>query len=166
MYARLGRSDGGGEGYAFRRLGGSEELELTLWPTERAAAADPAAEYYEVSADRPGGSRDREPRIAALVWFEGPVSEPVLAAVRRANAERIGPRMESHAGSVRALDLWQPERRRMLVVVLAESVEAVEDAQRVILSMPLLPGEDPALLPGPDRVDLYQVLSVHAGSPR
>jgi hypothetical protein len=35
--------------------------------------------------------------------------------------------------------------------------------QQAIMSTDLLPGEDPALLPGPDRVDLHRVL--HAALP-
>ena len=35
------------------------------------------------------------------------------------------------------------------------------DAQKAIMSTELLPGEDRALLPGPDRIELYPVLEVH-----
>jgi hypothetical protein len=52
------------------------------------------------------------------------------------------------AGTSRALMLWQPERLKQAVVLL---------------------GPSPVDFPGPveaDRVDLYQVLSVHAGCPR
>jgi hypothetical protein len=67
--------------------------------------------------------------------------------------------MDEHAGTVRSIVLWQPERRSKIVVMQTVSVEALEDAQREVLSSELLPGEDPALLPGPDRVDLYRVMS-------
>ena len=33
------------------------------------------------------------------------------------------------------------------------------------MSTELLPGEDPALLPGPDRVELYPVIGVHDVNP-
>ena len=35
------------------------------------------------------------------------------------------------------------------------------DASKAIMATKLLPGEDPALLPGPDRIELYPVLEVH-----
>src|SRR3981081_3483659 len=108
MSARLGKSNGGGEGCAFRRLAGMEELELTLWPTEREAAADRTAELRGGGGPAggeggPGGARGS----ARWGGGEGRVGEPVRAAIRRANAERIGPRMASPPGGVRALDLWQ-----------------------------------------------------------
>jgi hypothetical protein len=33
------------------------------------------------------------------------------------------------------------------------------------MSTNLLPGEDPALLPGPDRIELYPVIGVHDVNP-
>lgn len=163
MYARLGKGTGGDvtgaiETCTLHRLAGADELVLSLWAAQR-AEDDPAAEWYEVDSEHPGGDRDQEPKVAALVWLTGPMSAPVLAAVRRASADRIAPRLADHRGTVRSLVLWQPEQRQMLVVVLATSVEALEDGHRVIMSTTLLPGEDPALLRGADRVDLYRVLS-------
>lgn len=168
MYARLQKGaaygvDGAAEVFSLHRLAGSDELVLSLWPTRAEAGADPAAEWYELEVDQPGGDRDAAPEIAAVIAFETPMSEPRLAATRRANTERIAPHMADHAGSVRALVLWQPERRSMLVVVLALSVESIEDGQREVLSTGLLPGEDPALLIDPERVDLYRVVSARVG---
>jgi hypothetical protein len=163
MYARLGRTEEGTAGAAevctLHRLAGADELVLSLWPTAAQAAADPTAEWYEVEYDQPRRDRDEQPAIAALVCFDGPVSDPVHAAAKRAGTERIGPRMAEHAGLVRTLALWQPERRGMLVIMTAVSVEAVESAHRAVMATELLPDEDPALLPGPDRVDLYRVRS-------
>lgn len=34
-------------------------------------------------------------------------------------------------------------------------------AQRLVMSTELLPGQDPALLPGPDRVETYDVVFAH-----
>lgn len=163
MYARLGRTEDGTAGAAevcmLRRLAGDERRVLSLWPTAEQAAADPTAEWFEVEDDRPGGSRGERPAIAALLCFDGPMSEARAAALRRAGFERIGPLMGEHAGTVRSIVLSQPERRSKIVVMQALSVDALEDAQRVVMSSELLPGEDPALLPGPDRVDLYRVMS-------
>jgi hypothetical protein len=163
MYARIGRTEDGTAGAAevctLRRLAGHDQQVLSLWPTAERAAADPTAEWYVVQDDRAGGARGERPVVAALVCFDGPMSEPREAASRRAGSERIGPLMDEHAGTVRSIVLWQPERRSKIVVMQTVSVEALEDAQREVLSSELLPGEDPALLPGPDRVDLYRVMS-------
>ena len=50
-----------------------------------------------------------------------------------------------------------------LVVILAESMEAFDAAQQAIMSTELLPGEDPVLLTGPDRISFYRL--VHADLP-
>jgi len=163
MYARMGRTEAGTDGaaelFTLHRLAGSDEILLSLWETVEQAAADPTAEWYLVGADRSGGSRGEEPKVCALMTFDGPVSEPVRAAAERAGNERIGPRMATHEGTVRTVSLWQPERRVLRVILMSTSVEALEDAQRVVMSTELLPGEDPALLPGPDHVDLYRVFA-------
>jgi len=163
MYARLGRTEDGTAGAAevctLRRLAGADQQVLSLWPTAEQAAADPAAEWYEVQDDRTGGSPGERPGVAALVYFDGPMSEARQAASLRAGFERIGPLMDSQPGSVRSLVLWQPERCCKLIVMQCVSVEALEEAQRAAMSSKLLPGEDRALLPGPDRVDVYRVLA-------
>ncbi|HWM04687.1 MAG TPA: hypothetical protein VNP92_20310 [Actinophytocola sp.] len=164
MYARVRKTtddtptaDGCVERLALRRLGGWEEVEVSLWTTREQAEADPTAEWYEVSLDQPGTATEPA-TTAALVWFDGPLSDELLAAANRASRERIGPAMADHPGAVRSLLLWQPDRRAQLSVVLATSIESIEDGQRKIMSMELLPGEDPALLPGANRVDIYRVV--------
>jgi hypothetical protein len=163
MYARMGRTEEGTAGAVevctLHRLAGTDELVLSLWPDADRAAADQAAEWYEIEDDRPGADRDARPEVAGLLRFDGPMSEPLHAAALRAGRERIGPCLTAQTGIVRTLALWQPERRRMLVVTLAVSVAALEAGQRAVMSTELLPGEDPALLPGPDSVDLYRVMS-------
>ena len=44
-----------------------------------------------------------------------------------------------------------------VIITLATSVEAIDALQRAVMSTQLLPGEDPALLGGPDGVELHQV---------
>ncbi len=39
----------------------------------------------------------------------------------------------------------------------ATSVETLDAAQRAVMATELAPDEDPALLPGPDRVELHRV---------
>jgi hypothetical protein len=50
-------------------------------------------------------------------------------------------------------------------VVIADSQQALLDVQKAIMSTELLPGEDPALLTGPDRIELYPVIGVHDVNP-
>ena len=163
MYARMGRTEegttGAAEVYGLHRLAGADDLVLSLWQTAGQAAADPTAEWYEIEYDAPGGTSDEQSLVAALVSFAGPMSDPVRAATARVGTERIRPLMANHPGTVRSLTMWQPERRCVLVIVLATSVDAIEDGQRVARSAAQQAGEDPALLPGPDRVDLYRVRS-------
>jgi hypothetical protein len=48
-----------------------------------------------------------------------------------------------------------------IIVMIADSEQAMLDVQKAVMSTELLPGEDPALLPGPDRVEGYPVINVH-----
>ena len=57
---------------------------------------------------------------------------------------------------VRAIALSGPGRA-VAVVVLTVDVETIDAAQRAALSTELLPGEDLALLGGPDRIDIGAV---------
>ena len=50
-----------------------------------------------------------------------------------------------------------------VVVILAESMDAFDAAGQAIMSTELLPGEDPALLGGPDHISFYRL--VHADLP-
>jgi hypothetical protein len=179
VYARLRRGtsvygvDGAIEVSLLRGAAGDEVL-LSLWPTLAEAAADPGAEWYEVHSaelrslrsrgDRPldpmtsptcaarslAGARDlrcssgedisgrsRRAEFAAVVLFGGPLWAPV--------------RFPHPVGTSRALTLWQPERLKQAVVLLAASAESLVDFAGPVEA---------------DRVDLYQVLSVYAGCPR
>ena len=159
MYATLHRTTGElpadtGAALRLRQIGGPLGLTVHLSP-ER--PADPAA--FEVRADHQLGEPDATPAVASVLTFTGPISEAVERAGDRASRERITPAMQDHAGSVRMLSLWQPELRRQVVIALATSVEALEEGSRKIGSLPLLPDEDVALLPGPDHVEMFRVES-------
>lgn len=64
--------------------------------------------------------------------------------------------------------LGRPRDSAIVVVELATSTEALERMADAVFSTSLLPGEDPALLTGPDRVELYRLedQSLAAASPR
>ena len=53
-----------------------------------------------------------------------------------------------------------------VIVTLATSVETLDAAQRAVMATELTPGEDPALLPGPDRVEIHRVTGHHLPAAR
>jgi hypothetical protein len=159
MYATLHRANGAppvghDPALRLRQIGGPIGLTVQLWP-ER--PADPAA--FEVREDRRLSEPHATPTAASVLTFDGPLDEAVVLAAERAARERIAPAMAGRPGGVRLLELWQPELRRQVVITLATSLEALEEGGRAIAEMPLLPGEDVALLPGPDHVEMFRVES-------
>jgi hypothetical protein len=58
--------------------------------------------------------------------------------------------------------LRQPDGGQV-VVTITSSAEALDRGRDVILGTELLPGEDPLLLPGPDRVERYEVVDSTIG---
>ena len=100
---------------------------------------------------------------AQLAFFEGPRSPELVAAMDRASVERIEPailndpfaRSELIANYV----LRQPDGGAVMVTI-TRTEAGLRRGQEVVMSTELLPGEDPALLPGPDRVEIYDVVQV------
>jgi hypothetical protein len=45
-----------------------------------------------------------------------------------------------------------------LAIIVWRTEEGLERGPKIIINSELLPGEDPALLPGPDRVESYEVV--------
>jgi len=103
--------------------------------------------------------------IAQITYFDGPRSPEVVAASERAGRERIMPAVsadpEIRAGHRGTFALRQPDGTH-LVLVLADSAATLDRADAVITATPLLPGEDPALLTSPDRVERYEVVAAYA----
>jgi hypothetical protein len=100
---------------------------------------------------------------AQAIYFDGPRSAELTAASDRAGRERITPTVlgdsQVAADHVATYVLRQPDGGTV-VVAISRSEEMIDRANELIMSSELLPGEDPALLPAPDRVERYQV--VHA----
>src|SRR6266542_1349588 len=86
-------------------------------------------------------------------------------AARFAGTQRLAPVLRTVPGLVRMLVLWHPTERRMAVLHLATSIAALEAVSEAVMSTKLLPGEDPALLPGPDRITLLRVAAYRAAVP-
>jgi hypothetical protein len=94
---------------------------------------------------------------AAVTEFDGPRDAAQVAADRRSGRERVWPAAAQVEGTCGAVALRGGDGA-MVVVAFAESQAALEAASRAILSTPLLPGEDPALLRGPDRYTACSVV--------
>ncbi|MDX8049806.1 hypothetical protein SK571_10475 [Lentzea sp. BCCO 10_0798] len=96
---------------------------------------------------------------AQLTYFDGPRGPEQLAAADFAAKQRIAPAAMKVPGNIRTYVLRRADGSEV-VLSIAESEQALIDTQKAIMSTPLLPGEDPALLRGADRVEIYPVLEV------
>jgi len=101
---------------------------------------------------------------AQLTYFDGPRTPQQLAAADFASRERIVPAVSKLGHSFRVYLLRRHDGSEV-VVSIADSEQALLDAQKAIMGTGLLPGEDPALLPGPDRIELYPVIDTHDVNP-
>ena len=116
---------------------------------------------YHVIETRPG--RGTGPATyMQVVEFSGPRTEEWVAAEQRAATDRLGPATDGIDGIVSVIRMRAADNA-CLVVVLADSMDVFDVASRAIMSTELLPGEDPELLGGPDRISFYRL--VHADLP-
>ncbi|WP_051943008.1 hypothetical protein [Streptacidiphilus rugosus] len=118
-----------------------------------------ASGSYELLQQVAGSAPGRPAHYATVLVFEGPRDAARAAAEERASTARLTPATSAVPGVVATLRARRADNG-VLVVLLAESVEALDEASRAALSTPLLPGEDPSLLAGPDRIDLYRLVHV------
>lgn len=118
------------------------------------ALTDRDAPYEVEQADgRPHGSGTS----AAVLEFAGPRNAVQVAADRRASRERVSPAAMQVEGNLGALVLRAADGA-MVTVAFADSPATLEASSRAILSTPLLPGENPALLGGPQRYTTCNVV--------
>ena len=101
---------------------------------------------------------------AQLTYFDGPRTPQQTAASDFAARERIVPAISELDHSYRVYVLRRDDGAQV-VVSIADTEQALLDAQKAIMGTELLPGEDPALLPGPDRIELYPVIAAHHVNP-
>ena len=153
----------------FRQLGGPAAVRLTLWDTEASATgcpgpdaglAPPAAEIYEVTHTEEGLAATQAPTYARLVCFDGPRGPEQVAAEDLAGRQRIWPAIRG-LSELTGVCVLRGSGLSTVIVTLATSVEALDAAQRAVMATELTPGEDPALLPGPDRVEIHHVTGYH-----
>ncbi|MDQ2748139.1 MAG: hypothetical protein ABI775_02710 [Pseudonocardiales bacterium] len=103
---------------------------------------------------------------AQLTYFDGPRSAELVAAGERAGRERVQPAIAAHpelADQLVASYAFRQPDGGEVIVVITKTEQALRAGREFIDSMDLLPGEDPALLPGPDRVEFYEVVSAVQG---
>jgi hypothetical protein len=162
------------EAWSMHQLGGPRGTLVSLWATREDAelASERSTErrggpwpfalahdrVYEVRQVGEGPAADEQPAVAQLTWFDGPRSEVQAAADERAGTERLWPAVADTPGLVRSLALVADDRS-YIHLGLATGAEVLDEAQRRIMSTDLLPGEDLALLGGPDRIDVCTVLA-------
>lgn len=154
------------------QIGTRQGLCLTLWDSreDAEAAAErtqaelgarpfPLAfdEVYEVLDTAYGSATLEQATVGKVSWFDGPRSAAQNEAARRAGEERIKPAVQGVPGFVMTYVLGRPQDSAIVVVELAASTGALDQMADAVFSAPLLPGEDPALLTGPDRVELYRL---------
>lgn len=166
--------------WAMRRLGGPGGVVVSLW-TDRDGAEqvrqrlrtdgdhrDPVQlahdGVYEVRHDGEGPACAQEPGMGQVMWFDGPRSEVQAAADERSGTERIWPAVRDTPGLVRSLAL-QADDRSLVHVGLATGADVLDTVQRRVMATELLPGEDPALLGGPDRIDICTVVASRSAVP-
>ena len=153
----------------FRQFAGPAEVSLTLWDTEADAAAfagqyaELAAlpgEIYQVVDAAAGPAAKQAPAYARLMYFDGPRAPEQAAAEDLAGRQRIWPAIRNLSGLV-AIYVLRGRDLGSVVITLTTSAESLDAAARAVMSTELLPGEDPALLPGPDRIEIHHVTGYH-----
>jgi len=101
---------------------------------------------------------------AQLTYFDSPRTPEQLAADDFAGRERIRPAISNLGHRLRAYVLRRDDGSQVIVMI-GDSEQALLDVQKAIMSTELLPGEDLALLPGPDRIELYPVIDARDVNP-
>ena len=93
---------------------------------------------------------------ARLVCFDGPRAPEQAAAEDLAGRQRIWPAIHGLSGLV-GIYVLRGSDLSSVIVTLTTSVETLDAAQRAVMATGLAPDEDPALLPGPDRIEIHRV---------
>jgi hypothetical protein len=136
-------------------LDGAATTTIVFWHHEGDA---PSGErVFRVVDGMDGVAAGRTPLFALITWLNGAGDPAVAEAADRGGRERVRPAVEDVEGLVGLLVLRSADDR-IVVVGTATALETHTEMQERIMRTELLPGEDPALLPGPDRVQLGRVV--------
>jgi hypothetical protein len=152
-------------GYVLSLIGLPRGLIVTLWD---AASAVPGAglDMYVVDSEWTGRDGGAAPAAASIASFDGPISAELRAAAAFAAEHRVVPAIAAVPGTIHGFAMWDPDLRARRVLTLTSSVDAIEAVGRAVNATELLPGEERALLPGPDRVEVYRVIAAYTPAPR
>lgn len=151
--------------YVMAPMDQQQPVLVTVW--EAVAQADEApvtagGQDYAKASFEPGDDVDGHPAYGQIVYF-GPRAPAHAEALERANRERISPAVRDVPGNLGVLVGYHTDGSSV-VVALTAALQVIEDSQRAIMSTALLPGEDAALLTGPDRIQLAWVLAASTHS--
>ena len=134
---------------------GDEGTVVALWRDE--AQAPSGTRAYGLADRLDGVAAGRTPLFAMLTWVNGTGDPAVARAAERGGRERIHPAVRDVDGLVCVL-VFRSADDRIFVVGMGTGLETHTEVQDRIERTPLLPGEDRALLPGADRVELGRIL--------
>ncbi len=112
---------------------------------------------YRVTDEMHGRAWGRRPLFAQLTWLNGDGDPAKADAAEHGGRNRIWPAVREIDGIVDTFALRSTDDR-IVVVGLATGRETHQEVQRAVMGTELLPGEDPALLPGTDRMAQARVL--------
>ena len=136
-------------------LDASGSTTIAFWPDEGAA---PAGErVYRLIDQVDGPAAGRTPLFAGVAWINGAGDPAVADAADRGGRERINPAIRDVEGLVGVL-VFRSADHRIVVVGTATALETHRAVADRIARTELLPDEDPALLPGYDRLELGRAL--------
>jgi hypothetical protein len=134
---------------------GAGSTTVAFWSDEASA---PAGErIYRLVDVLDGPAAGRAPLFGQVVWVNDAGDPAVADAAERGGRERIDPAIRDVEGLVGSL-AFRSADHRIVVVGTATSLETHTEVQDRIRRTPLLPGEDPALLLGYDRMELGRVV--------
>jgi hypothetical protein len=143
-------------GHVVLRSGdGSLDLVLALWETQEQASSTRSGRGYVVVDSHEGAAVDEPPTHAMVLWFHGPRSAAQAAADQLAGT-RIAPAVRDVPGVSRTWIL-RADDLGYVSVSLVTSRDVPAAIEQAVMSTDLLPGEDVALLNGPDRVAVLSV---------
>jgi hypothetical protein len=130
-------------------LAGTEGIMIAGWPDE-------GLDRLRLVDSRPG--RGTCPaRFMQVVIFDGPRTPEWVAADEFADERRLWPATREIAGLVRFLR-FRGGDNTTIVMILAETADAIDAGITAVMSTSLLPEENPALLTSPDRIGIYRLM--------